>query len=283
MKRLARRSLGGLLLALMALSGRAQPDTERGKAPTTDEASVSIEVCTDRTAFAARLLGRVHVVDFDDIDTSKSDFVSFDSDRYKGMGILIKGTDGQYAGRTFSFPEEYVQSSKPNMYAPGPRAKATARRAEGGHETVVTFVRDGRPASVAGFGAVFIDADYPSLGPSSIAVFGADNELLAVARGFSGGNVSKLFRGMIAVDRSGAPIPAITRVQLINGNCWPEVDTADSEGVILDDFVFATPGERYPSIQDILDDLTRLRRTVVELRAKVDALQAEVSQLKKKQ
>lgn len=148
---------------------------------------------------------------------------------------------------------------------------------------MVTFVRDGRPAAVAGFGAVFIDADYPNLGPSSIAVFGADNRLLAVERGFSGGNVSKLFRGMIAVDRSEAPVPAITRVQLINGNCWPEVDTPDSEGVLLDDFVFATPGERYPSIPNISDDLTRLKKTVVELRAKVDALQAEVNQLKKRQ
>ena len=45
---------------------------------------------------------------------------------------------------------------------------------------------------------------------------------------------------MVAVDRkTGRPVPAIARVQLVNGNGWPEVATA--EGVTMDDFVFGAP------------------------------------------
>lgn len=35
-----------------------------------------------------------------------------------------------------------------------------------------------KPAGVAGFGAVFIDADFASIGPSSLAVYNVNGALL---------------------------------------------------------------------------------------------------------
>lgn len=199
---------------------------------------ITIEIYTDRSSFEARLGGSVSVVDFDDIDASIEDFVAFDSDRYKdSLGIVITGTDGQYASESFDFPEDYVPSSPPNMYAPGPMTDDSG----GGHETEVTFVIGGETASVAGFGAVFIDTDFPDFGPSGISVFEENGAKLAEEEGFLGGEGEGLFRGMVAIAENGDPTPAILRVELINGNSWAATTSTCCEGVTLDDFVFSVP------------------------------------------
>ena len=60
MKRLTSGSLSGLLLALMALSGRAQPDTERGKAITTNKAVWDyLSQFTEWNGYVHRVLARV--------------------------------------------------------------------------------------------------------------------------------------------------------------------------------------------------------------------------------
>ncbi len=199
---------------------------------------ITIEVYTDRSLFEARLGGSVSVVDFDDIDASTEDFVAFDSDRYKdSLGIVITGTEGQYAGETFGFPEDYVPSSSPNMYAPGPMTDDSS----GGHETEVTFVVGGEAAAVAGFGAVFIDADFPDFGPSGISVFDGNGARLAEVEGFLGGEGEGVFRGLVAVAENGDPTPVILRVELVNGNSWAATTSDCCEGVTLDDFVFSSP------------------------------------------
>ena len=125
------------------------------------------------------------------------------------------------------------------MYAPGPLATNNTPPPRGGHDTDITFLTNGQRAAVAGFGTVFIDADYPGLGPSSITVFGRNDRYLGGDMGFSGPNGSHRFRGIIVIDDQGNPIPAIVRVHLTNGNEWPSVDVG--EGVTLDDFVFGVP------------------------------------------
>lgn len=200
--------------------------------------AVTIETYTDRDAFEARLGGVVRVLDFDDIDASASDVVSFEPDRYEPtLGIVVTGTDGQYVGETFGFPEDYIPASPPNMYAPGPMADDPT----GGHHTVVTFSASGQRAAVAGFGAVFIDTDFPGFGPSGISVFGENGAQLAEEAGFLGSEGEGLFRGMVAVDDGGNPAAAIFSVELVNGNSWAATTSTCCEGVTLDDFVFAEP------------------------------------------
>jgi hypothetical protein len=199
--------------------------------------AIWMELYTERKAFEERL-GKLTVVDFDDVDTTATDVVPFAADRYrKSHGVVITGTDGQYSGRTFGYPNDYVPVSKPNSYAPGP--KSGQGKDEGGFETVVTFSVGEREGAVAGFGAVFIDCDYPRLGPSALAVAGPDGKELASVKGFSGSSGSQLFRGMIAVNDAGRPVAIIRRVTLHNGNGWPASSSA--EGVTLDDFIFTPP------------------------------------------
>jgi hypothetical protein len=183
---------------------------------------------------------QVRTVNFEDIETSDPKPVPFDSERYaESAGIIIKGTDGQYADESFDWPDEFTASSPPNMYAPGPPATASDPPPRGGHETQITFTANGSAAGVAGFGAVFIDPDYPGLGPCSIKAFDRSGVELASWSGFFGEDGSRLFRGIVAVDGNGDPVPAIFRVELVNGNEWPSVDV--DEGVALDDFVFGMP------------------------------------------
>ena len=120
------------------------------------------------------------------------------------------------------------------MYAPGPIVTPTG----GGFNTTVTFSAGGQAAAVAGFGTVFIDADYPSQGQSSLSVFSKAATLLQQSN-VSGANASQIFRGIVTVDAGNNPIPAIFSAKLVNGDGWPAGNS--NEGVTLDDFVFADP------------------------------------------
>ena len=219
-----------LVCALLIAWAKDRYQLER----TREFATVRIEVYTNRAAFEKRLGGLVRCIDFDDIDTTKTDGVPFSSTRYASRGIHIKGTKGQFAGRTFGFPNEYPAASQPNSYAPGPKGANP-----GGNTTDVTFTVGKQSAMVAGFGVTFIDADYPGLGASSITAYGWADRQIGTAAGFRGASGSKVFRGLVAVDSNGKPIRAISRVQLINGTGWPGVDRGD--GVTLDDMAFGVP------------------------------------------
>jgi hypothetical protein len=199
--------------------------------------SVTIKIYTIRAAFNKDLADfQLAEVDFDDIDTSALDPAPFAADRYvNSHGVTITGTNGQFADDSFGFNLEYIPSSSPNMYAPGPLFTSLD---PGGYETDVTFVASDEKAFVAGFGAIFIDPDFPGLGQSSIAVYDSGHSILARDDSISGDNAEQIFRGMIAfVD--GQPSPVISRVHLMNGNEFPTRDI--SEGVTLDDFVFTEP------------------------------------------
>ena len=199
-----------------------------------------IEVYFDRKGFEDRLGGTVRVVDFDDIETTKDQPVAFSSDHYeKDAGIIIKGTDGQYVGQTFGWPEQFVAGSPPNSYAPGPMAQRAAAPPVGGHDTDVTFSVDGKPAAVAGFGTFFIDADLPDAGPSGLAAYDRDGKPLTEEKGFRTTNGGRAFVGMVAADAEGDPVPIISKVHLRTGDSWPAV--TNGEGVTLDDFVFSPP------------------------------------------
>ena len=202
---------------------------------------IVIELFTDRALFEARLGGGVNVVDFDDIDTSSSDPASFAADLFKASkGIVITGEGGQFVSREFNFPTHYPPVSQPNMYAPGPTASIGSNAGSGGNTTVVTFFTGNTPAQVAGFGAFFIDADFPSLGASSLSVFGPGSQLLGSTGTVSGPNASQLFHGLVAIDGdTNQPVPVISSAQLITGQGWPGVNA--NEGVTLDDFVFGVP------------------------------------------
>lgn len=220
-----------LCLAALLLASTAAPS----------RAAVVYEVYTSRSNFEARLGGDVSVIDFDDIATPPAAPVAFDADRYEATtGATIMGAtdEGQYVGRSFGFPADFPASSLPNVYAPGPVATVTGTNTT----TLVTFTFGGQAAQISGFGAVFIDADFPQLGPSSLAFFDEQQQLLFDSGAISGPNASQVFRGVIAADdSSGNPVTAISRVRLISGCEWPTVDVC--EGVVLDDFVFSTVPE----------------------------------------
>lgn len=242
--------LAGLVLNLAACgndksNGTVEPQCEQTCAPAlagTTGTAVTLEVYTDRAQFEARLQGCLELVDFDDVDTSGPEMVSIAADRYAGRGIIITGTDGQYVDESFDYPDAFPPLSPPNMYAPGPPALSSDPSGTGGHETQVSFVACDEPAAVAGFGAVFIDADYPAIGQSSLTVYDEAGNVLH-EEPVSGGNAEPLFRGVVAVDGDGKPVSGIHKVRLVNGNNWVRV--LEGEGVTLDDFVFSVP--RAPS------------------------------------
>ena len=206
-------------------------------APIPLRASVTFETYTDRSAFDARL-GSVRVVDFDDIDTSANDPAPFAATRYKtSHGVVINGEDGQFASPVFAGFFEFLPSSPPNAYAPGPISFVFN---EGGNLTTLHFFAGVRRATVAGVGIVFIDADYPGDGPSSLEVFGEDGSELEETPTVVGSNGSKLFRGIVAVDdQSNQPVAVIASALVISGSGWLGND--NNEGVALDDLAFGGP------------------------------------------
>ena len=218
------------LLGLVLLLGTAA-------LPRPGSAAIAVEVYADRTMFESRLGASVQVVDFDDVTTtSPSDIVGFAADRYAvTKGVVITGKQGQYVSQTWTFPSDFGNPpSAPNSYAPGPMS--TAQDA-GGHETDVTFVSGVGSTAVAGFGCIFIDADYPQSGPSGLEIYDTSDAQLATEGPVSGPNGSKVFRGLVTVDdQTNQPVAAIARVRVVNGDEWPPRDV--DEGVVLDDFVF---------------------------------------------
>jgi hypothetical protein len=195
---------------------------------------VTVESYTDVATFDTEVAGAVRTIDFDDISVAGTP-VPFDADRYlASTGALIEGQNGQFVSTDFGFPADYLPSSAPNSYAPGP-----AILDGGGFQTDVTFFVGSAPACVSGFGAVFIDADFPGIAASSIAVRDVNGIALGQEAGFSGASGSQLFRGLVTVDASGTPVPAIASVRLVNGDVWPE--SSCCEGVTLDDFRFDEP------------------------------------------
>jgi len=224
--------------------------------PLTTRAETVLAVFTDREAFEKRLGGRLHVIGFDDVETEDGTHVRFRHDRYVyATGAIINGQaeGGQFVSRSFGHAKDFIPSSAPNMYAPGPipertreavYAPAPRPRIKGEAQvTSVTFSVERRGGVVAGFGAVFIDADYPRLCPSYLEAFDSDRKLLGTTGTIAGRNASQLFRGIIAVDvDSGKPVPVVAEVRIVSGDQWPPLDV--SEGVVLDDFVFSRPEPR---------------------------------------
>jgi len=210
--------------------------------PLTARAETVIAVFTDRVAFEKRLGGRLHVIGFDDVQTKDGTPVEFRHDRYlnaTGAIINAQAEGGQFVSRGFGQPNDFVPSSAPNMYAPGPIPGKTGEA----RVTSVTFFVERREGVVAGFGAVFIDADYPRLGPSSLEAFDSDGKLLGTTGTIAGRHASQLFRGIIAVDAdSGKPVPVVAEVRIVSGDQWPPLLVR--EGVVLDDFVFSRPEPR---------------------------------------
>ncbi len=200
-----------------------------------------VEVYHDPLAFRQRLQGAVRTVDFDDLPTDHRDPRGFQVDRYRAShGLRIQGARGQYVGRSFNFPKDYVPTSPPNMYAPGPRPGEDPIQPRGGNSTTVTFFnRQGRPAQVAGFGLMFLDADHPQQGPSSLTIYDAEGRKLTKFDAFHCPHGKHIFVGVVTVSRAFAPVPLIAQVRIVNGSQWAGVDGGD--GVTLDDFVFGLP------------------------------------------
>ena len=205
-----------------------------------DAHGFKIEVYDDPAEFEARLRGRVQRVDFEEIDTLGAEPIPFDARRYAtSRGVIIRGADGQFADESFGLPKEYKATSGRNMYAPGPKPGAQGTLPRGGHKTYVAFLDRGKSARVSGFGAQFIDSDYPTIGPSAIEIYTKTGKQLVRRDGFRCKSGEAVFRGLIVLDREGRLAPVIHRVHLVNGDEWPSFNSG--EGVTLDDFVFEDP------------------------------------------
>lgn len=191
-----------------------------------------VEVFTARPDFDAALSDYCgQTIDFDDIAVAGDTPEPFAADRYlESHGVRITGTDGQYVHPDWGYDKGFDPVSLPNSYAPGP---PNIEPDPGGHETTITFEKDGAAAHVAAIGIVFIDADYGYLGPSSIEVFDGTGASLGTSGTVKGADGSHEFRGLVAVDAAGLPVPAFASATVINGNEWPERDV--DEDVALDD------------------------------------------------
>jgi hypothetical protein len=218
-------------------------------------AAIVFEQYTSEAAFATRL-GTTRVVNFDDIDTTKTDPKGFVASRYKAShGVVITGEgSSQFASKDFGFPAEFIPTSAPNSYAPGPISDILG---DGGNSTTITFFVGAQPATVAGVGIVFIDADFPADGPSSLAVFGEGGTPTASSGTVAGGNASQLFQGIVAVDsNTNQPTAIIFSAQIISGQGW--VGNFDNEGVSLDDLEFGVPtpapGQAGENCDNCVDD-----------------------------
>jgi hypothetical protein len=177
-------------------------------------------------------------VDFDCIDTTPDGgAVAFPSELFApALGVVITGADagGQYVHPHFGYPTQYQPVSAPNLYAPGPVMDVMG--SSGAPATDVTFLAAGGPGCAAGFGASFIDADFPGISPSTVSAFSAQGALLHTAAAPLTVNAGASFVGLITVDDAGIPVPGLSRARVVNGNVWP--GQVCCEGVALDDFVF---------------------------------------------
>jgi len=195
---------------------------------------ISIEIYTDPRAFVQRLRRPMQFINFDDIDTDLVDVAPFESDRYESRGIIISAEEGQYVGQTFGQPRDFTAASQPNAYAPGPVGKNP-----GGNRTEVTFRAGQARGLVSGFALNFIDVDYRSIKPSGLELFDRYGNRLATYDSVSGPNRTPVFRGIVAVDERGKPVPVIAKIVLTNGTGWPGVDRGET--VTLDDFIYDVP------------------------------------------
>ena len=201
-------------------------------------AAIIFEVYNNTAAFDARIGGFPRVIDFDDVDTAAADPAPFAANRYKySHGALIEGEDGQFASTEFDPGSNMPPSSAPNEYAPGPPSDVFDG---GGNLTDVHFFNGIRTGLVAGFGVVFIDADFPADGASSLTLFGAGGGQLFTTGTVSGGDGSQLFRGVVAIDDStDTPVAVIARSHIVSGSGW--AGNPDNEAVALDDMRFSFP------------------------------------------
>ena len=175
-------------------------------------------------------LNTILIVDFDDVNTSSEEPVLIEADRYADSHkVYITGTDGQYVDDEFLWTSDYNSTSGTNMYAPGP-----IEIDGGGHTTNVHF-KDNDCAY--GIGVMFIDADFPEIGPSGIEIFDSNSGLLEEISHFSSENGEAVFRGFVTLDEHDIPVKAIASSRINNGNVWPTSSCCD--GVVLDDLMFA--------------------------------------------
>ncbi|MBM76207.1 MAG: hypothetical protein CMK59_12460 [Proteobacteria bacterium] len=189
---------------------------------------VSIDLRSD---FESYLSGSpIVIVDFDDVNTSSEDPVFIEADRYaESHNVYITGTDGQYVDDEFLWTSDYNSTSGTNMYAPGPI------EIDGGGYTSMVHFKDNDCAY--GIGVMFIDADFPEIGPSGIEIFDSNNDLLGSTSQFSSENGEAVFRGFVALDEHNTPVKSIASSRINNGNVWPTSSCCD--GVVLDDLMFA--------------------------------------------
>lgn len=192
--------------------------------------NVTAQIFDAVDVFSQTLNSTTLTVNFDDVDTSGEDPVAIEADRYfDSHGILIVGEGGQFVDDEFEWTDDYISVSSPNMFAPGP-----AVLEGGGYNTEVSFA-----GCVSGFGAFFIDADFPELGPSSLQAENDKGEAIYTSTEIFSESGSSMFHGVVMVDDDGNIQPAISQVNLVNGSVWPMSSCCD--GVTLDNFVFSPP------------------------------------------
>ena len=200
-----------------------------------------VEIYRDAAAFRERLLGAVRTITFDDIESDVETPTAFADDRYaKSHGVTIRGAEGQFVDRTFTFPEDFTPVSAPNMYAPGPTRKKPPEYPKGGCTTAVTFTVRDRRATVPGFGLWFLDADNSHIAKCRLTIRGVGGRLLCTEESITTKQGGHTFVGLLSVDRSGRPVAAIESVEIVNGDEFPSIDD-HGDGVALDDFVFGIP------------------------------------------
>lgn len=199
--------------------------------------AMTLEIYRSKDEWAARLEGCVRTVSFDDVEVGAAP-VLIATDRYAASGLVLTSADqgGQFVHTDFGLPADFPPVSAPNIFAPGPENTATS---PGGHRTFATFLHEGTRANVAGFGAYFIDTDYPEIKLSGLTAYDGQRRLIGPFTDTRGPSGSQLFLGVVSV-LNGEPVAGIHEVEIGTGDGW--VGAASLyEVVALDDVMFGIP------------------------------------------
>jgi hypothetical protein len=197
---------------------------------------VLVEVIRDAAAFEARFS---YSIDGEEIDFSSVNVpadggpVSFAEDAFSSAGLRMIAAGGRYAHPDFGLPAAYaVSATGGNRYAPGPIVSVDAGAPAGANLTELRFEAPGcATAATSGFGALFVDADVA--GNSRLRVYDSADALIAEETVTTAAG-EEAFLGIVTTNASGAPVPAVFRVEVVNGEGWPA--NVNNDGVVLDDF-----------------------------------------------
>jgi hypothetical protein len=171
--------------------------------------------------------------EFSDPNLLPADFFNLNSPR--GMVLSTPGTGfevsaGGFGSINATYPSNLSAFSPTRIFSP-----------IGSNTTDVTFYLAGTttPAAVRGFGAIFLDVEFPNT--SGITYFDAEGHNLATLFAPTGSNAQAEFLGALFDPEK------VAKVRIVSGTAALGPSEGAADIVALDDFAYAEPGALPPA------------------------------------